>query len=184
MISLFSHEFSYYTGGCFITQRKFKRGYRVSGCKEVGVNYSRTFLRFGVIRREEILFKKYKEYAELLGLDHSKIHLVKFMYGQRAFSSRLIEFYGAPYDNVVTKEIAAIILKSIVPFLNVPTNLENLYKSHYFQNAKLKGIFKDIPGFISKVTGKHLTRCTYNFNNALHGGLINWLNKGVFDDII
>lgn len=157
--------------------------YSYESCKELFCHYITTYNSpfYFYCKHTDKLIEKFQQYEALLGLPETSISKVKFISGD---TTLCIEISGFLYQNVVAREVAAILLKVILSKIDRPVSLETLFSHPYFRGRRLKLSFENLRAFLDGVTKNELERCDYVFNNRNrnnHGGLLNWSAAKVFD---
>lgn len=167
----------------FIYKLRLER-YSYEFCKELYSHYVNTYNSPFLFYCKNIdkLIEKFQQYEALLGLPETSISKIKFI--DQFAETFGIEISGFLYQNVVAREVAAILLKVIVSKLDRPVSLETLFNHQYFKGRRLKLIFENLRPFLDGLTNEELDKCGYAFSNrAVHynGGLLNWSALKIFD---
>lgn len=171
-------------GSYWFIYKFYRQRYSYESCKELFCHYITTYNSpfYFYCKHTDKLIEKFQQYEALLGLPETSISKVKFIGSGN--TALCVEISGFLYQNVVAREVAAILLKVISSKINSPVSLETLFTHQYFRGRRLKLSFENLRAFLDGVTKNELERCDYVFNNRSrnnHGGLLNWSAARVFD---
>lgn len=182
----------YFKGGCFIYSARNGEGWTYETCKELACSVS-NYDGYGnlsyVIKDSKNFLARIREYEALLGLPHTSFQPIEVVWQFTDLPSMYagVRLSGFLERDVVTKEVAAILLKTVKVeiLLDNPADINSLVDRNYFRSEKIKSIFCNLPKFLDGITPGMLELCRYDFSGEYnHGGLLNWTSEGIFDEIL